>query len=813
MPSFSHGLFRLKRLISGPRTSLDQQTQLSTVDQRQQIETRSELLNETLQLANYSAITHVIVVFALDFMFWDNASRHYLVILTAAVSLVIAATLITTWHFRHSFREDVDALAIRRGFRLCQALALALGLAWATMPAMLLPPSDGNYRMIAAAITAGLISDAYVVGPILSVSVLLAAPIVVGAFVGLAGCEAPFGGYVSTLLGVYATFVYFSVRRMSLLSYQRIWQRVVVQHQGETIGLLLNEFEEGASDWLWETDTLGRLQHVPARMAATLGFAPEAIQTRSLEALLRDHAGSGEADDERAAILRALTSRTAFFDLSVRLRTEVGTRWWLLNGKPTFDRRGNFTGYRGVGADVTHSREAQARIAFLAGHDTLTGLPNRAAFQEAINEACHIRLAGEGQIALLCLDLDGFKAVNDSHGHGTGDRLLQAVAERLRAVAGDGTRIFRLGGDEFAIVQNDAEPRRAEALAEGIIAELTRPFQVDVAHLEIGVSVGIAHTPQDAQDPASLLSRADLALYSAKASGKGCWRSFDSGLEERITRQRQLDAEMRLALGNDEMQLHYQPLVDLETERVIGFEGLLRWHKPGEGWISPAEMIPIAEATGFVIEIGRWALLRACRDALSWPGLRIAVNISSIHVRCASFYDDIARALQETGLPPEQLEIEITESVLLNREARVVNDLRRLRELGVRIALDDFGTGYSSLSYLTEFPFDKVKVDRSFIRDLQDRPEKIAVVEAITTMARALSMDVTVEGVETLQQSQVLRLKQCGTAQGFLYSPARPFGDISKTIEDINDRPKVASRPSVISLAVSLKQRRRNLSR
>lgn len=256
-------------------------------------------------------------------------------------------------------------------------------------------------------------------------------------------------------------------------------------------------------------------------------------------------------------------------------------------------------------------------------------------------------------------------------------------------------------------------------------------------------------------------------------------------------RQRHLDAAMRLALGTEAMQLHYQPLVDLRSERVIGFEALLRWQKPGEGWISPVEMIPIAEASGFVIEIGRWALHRACADALSWPGLQVAVNISSIHVRCPTFYDDVADALARTGIAPERLEIEITESVLLNRETQVLDNLKRLRRRGVRIVLDDFGTGYSSLSYLTDFPFDKVKVDRSFIQDLRDRPEKLAVVEAITTMAHALSMDVTVEGVETRAQSHILGLKNCGTAQGFLYSAARPAAEIDELVRMLNARAEI----------------------
>lgn len=244
---------------------------------------------------------------------------------------------------------------------------------------------------------------------------------------------------------------------------------------------------------------------------------------------------------------------------------------------------------------------------------------------------------------------------------------------------------------------------------------------------------------------------------------------------------------MRIALEAGELTLHYQPLVDIRRGRVVGLEALLRWHKPGQGWVSPAEIIPISEATGFIVEIGRWALRRACTDALAWPGLSVAVNISSIHVRMPGFHDEVAAVLRETGLAAERLEIEITESVLLDRETGVLETLKRLRALGVRIALDDFGTGYSSLSYLTEFPFDKVKVDRSFVRDLQDRPEKIAIVEAITTMARALAMEVTVEGVETPQQLTVLRLKCCDIAQGYLYSPARPAAEIADLVRGLDE--------------------------
>jgi diguanylate cyclase (GGDEF)-like protein len=765
-----------------------------TTEECYRTETRAELLNETLQLANYSAVTHVVVAYALAYMFWGSAPSAYLGGLVAAISLIVIATLFTTWHYRNTFRAEVTETAVRRGEWISKGLALAYGLTWATMPALLIPPADGGHRMVAVAVTAGLISDAYVVGPFFSVAFLLAAPIVVGGFIGLAGCEAPFGAYVSVLLVVYALFVCFSVWRMAQLSYQRIWHRVMVQHQGETIGLLLNDFEEGTSDWLWETDPEGRLRHVPARMAATLSSDPIALRGVTLPTILRGRRETDGAETGAGAVLAAMAARVPFRDLAVRVVTADGTRWWSLNGKPALDRHGEFLGYRGVGSDITVSREAQARIRFLAGHDTLTGLPNRITFQDAIQAI--YEASGDAPesddagtcTALLCLDLDGFKAVNDSRGHAVGDHLLAHVADRLRQLTEPEARTFRLGGDEFAILQPNAAPEAVEGLARRVIAELRRPYQVGDAHLEIGVSIGIAYAPQDARDPVSLLSRADLALYGAKAAGKGCWRSFEIGLEDRGVRHRQLDADMRVALAADELALHYQPLIDLRSERVVGFEALLRWHKPGEGWIAPAEIIAIAEATGFIVEIGHWALRRACSDALAWPGLRVAVNISSIHVRRRDFHDEVAAILHETGLDPGGLEIEITESVLLDREVEVLTNLKRLRALGVRIALDDFGTGYSSLSYLTDFPFDKVKVDRSFVRDLQLRPEKIAVVEAIATMARALSMDVTVEGVETRQQEAVLRHKQCGTAQGFLYSPARPASEIRELVRRLDAR-------------------------
>ncbi|MGU3663842.1 putative bifunctional diguanylate cyclase/phosphodiesterase [Methylobacterium sp. A49B] len=758
---------------------------MSDQDTRLREATRAAMLAETLQLGRYTAFTQAAVVLVLTAIFWEVASHQYLAGLSASVTALCTLAMVALRRYHGRLGEDAIA---RESFVVLHGLALGRGLAWASMPAVLLPSLDNAYRIVVGAVCAALISHAYVAGPIFSLAVLAVAPVVIGLFVGLAGCEGPVGQYVGILLAIYAAFVFVSARRICCHSYQRIRDRVIVRAQSETIGFLLRDFAEGTSDWLWETDTVGRLRQARAAVAALLGIEAAWLRHRTLSALLREFADPDGDGADAAAVAAAIEARAPFRDRTIRLRTADGIRWLTLNGKPVFDAQGAFAGYRGVGSDATESREAQARIAFLAGHDSLTGLPNRGGFQEMLAALCREVRTSERRSALFYLDLDGFKAVNDSRGHLVGDRLLKEVAVRLLAIGGPHGG-YRLGGDEFAVVVRDVERAEAEALASRIVAELRRPFQIDEAQLEIGVSVGIAYVPDDAIEPASLLMRADLALYAAKADGKGCWRTFDPSLEERVVRQRQLDLDMRAALAADEMELHYQPLVDMRSGRVTGFEALLRWNKPGYGWVSPGEIIPIAETTGFVVEIGRWALRRACTDARDWPDLRVAVNISSIHVRMPSFHEEVAAVLRETGLAPGRLEIEITESVLLDHGPEVLENLKRLRATGVRIALDDFGTGYSSLSYLTEFPFDKVKVDRSFVRDLQGRPEKVAVVEAIARMARALSMNVTVEGVETRQQLDVLREKRCDIAQGFLYSPARPASEVATLIARIEGVP------------------------
>ena len=757
------------------------------VDEQHDHAARAGMLRETLEVSNYSAVTHLAVAMVLGYIFWGYASKPYLVFLNVSMLILVAVTLGWTYWGRDRISAAVSETVVRRGFTVAKSIALLIGLLWSTMPALLVPSHESGYQFVAVATTAGLISDAYVVGPIMAVSTLLIVPIVAGSFIGLIQCQYPFGLYVSFLLVVYALFVLFSTKRMSELSYRRLLDRVLVMDQSQTIGLLLNEFEGSATDWLWELDAGERLRHVPARMEAAVGDGAGLLVGVTLSELLWRLGCRREQPNGTAEVLAAVALRQPFHDRIVRLETSQGTRWWCLNGTPTFDVKMVFRGYRGVGSDVTEKHVAEARISHIASHDALTRLPNRGAFGSAIDSACASVAESATRTALLCVDIDDFKAVNDAHGHTVGDMLLQEVASRLASFRAPQTEVYRLGGDEFAVLHGCEGASGAEDLASRIAEKVGRPYAIDGLSLDVGASIGIAYTSSEVQDAATLLGHADLALYSAKASGKAQWRAFDPDLERRTLRRRRLDASMRAALPAGELDLHYQPLVDIRTEQVIGVEALLRWHLPEEGWVSPAEIIPIAEATGFIADIGRWALRRACTDVLAWPGLTVAVNISPSHFRSPAFCDEVEAILAQTGLAPSRLEVEITESVLLDGTGDVAANMRRLRTSGVRLSLDDFGTGYSSLSYLSRFTFDKLKIDRSFVRELHVRDDVLAIFEAINGMASALNMAVTVEGVEQRQQIDALRSRFEGSIQGYYYSRPRPAGQIAQQIASLRD--------------------------
>ena len=439
-------------------------------------------------------------------------------------------------------------------------------------------------------------------------------------------------------------------------------------------------------------------------------------------------------------------------------------------------------------ADITERRRAEAEAAYLARHDALTGLSNRADFRVRLTSAIEDGAASGRKLAICCVDLDLFKDVNDTYGHPTGDRLLRMVAQRLRSELGEGDFAARIGGDEFAVVLDAVAALEAiDARMARMIESLSQPYAIDGVQLSIGASIGVALFPTDGGGADELIKNADLALYQAKSEGRRRHCFFQPDLQHAALERRALEADLRVALVERQLEVHYQPLVDISGRRVTGFEALLRWRHPTRGMIQPNDFIPIAEATGLIIPIGEWVLRTACAEAANWPDeIAVAVNLSAIQFRAANLTQTVISALAQSGVAAHRLELEITESALLAELAATTATLQALRAFGVRIALDDFGTGYSSLGYLRGFPFDKIKIDRSFVKDLAERRDCTAIVTAISSLARSLGIATTAEGVETAEQLDFLRAQGCTQAQGFLFSPARPRGDIAELLGRLN---------------------------
>ncbi|KQO67897.1 EAL domain-containing protein [Methylobacterium sp. Leaf89] len=750
---------------------------------RYDLEARAGHLDEVLQFAPYLALTHTVVVGAVLLLFWSEAHRTYLLILFGSVAGPITLAAIGARRYRRRRLGERDVVT---GHRLAALFSLILGLAWASMPLMILPTAGTQDQTFVVAIGAGLMATTYTFGSLAHLGLVYSAPIALGSLAALFLVGGAANGWLAMLMGVYSAFVAFTAGRMGRLSEQRIIDRVRVGEQNETISLLLHDFEASTSDWLWETDPMGRLQHVSERIGQVAGEDPAILHEAPFAALFLGVRKPRRMTPEIAEILALVAGRKAFRERVVEVTIGGLTRWWRLSGRPITDGGETFLGFRGVGSDITDTRQSEARIAYLASYDPLTGLANRTQFQGVATQLCARAQTGGEACALLYLDLDGFKFVNDTFGHALGDVLLVRVAQRLTGTVPPQGLVSRLGGDEFAILLPGGDEDALTELARRLIAALSTPYTLDGVQVEIGASVGLALAPRDAHSPEGLLSKADLALYRAKATGRGKVRVFSPDLEATMRLRRELEVDLKRAVAQGEFSLHYQPLVGLEDGRVRTFEALLRWTRGAGGPVSPADFVPVAEASGLITEIGRWVLMQACREAARWPDdIRLAVNLSPIQFRNTDLVADVTQALEASGLRPERLEIEVTESVFFEMNATTIANLNELRALGIRVALDDFGTGYSSLSYLIRFPVDKIKIDRSFIKDMDSRPECLAIIEAILTLARKLSITVTAEGVETREQAQMLRASRCDDIQGFLFSPARPADEIPHLIASL----------------------------
>jgi diguanylate cyclase (GGDEF)-like protein/PAS domain S-box-containing protein len=496
-----------------------------------------------------------------------------------------------------------------------------------------------------------------------------------------------------------------------------------------------------------------------------------------------------EEDRQRlfSELVACYAARREVEDFEYRFRHPVkGVRHIETRSRIIYDADGRPIRSIGVAIDVTERRQAEAQIAHLAHHDALTGLPNRILFAQRLDEALARAHRGE-PFALVCLDLDRFKEINDTLGHPVGDALLRAVTARLQSVIRPTDTVARLGGDEFALIQTRLErPADATAFAARLLEALQEAFDLDGYHVAASASIGVAIAPADGVAAEALMRRADMALYAAKADGRGRFRLFERDMDADLQARRTLELDLRRALETQQFELFYQPVVAIATRTVCGFEALLRWHHPTRGLVPPDRFIPLAEATGLLVPIGAWVLRQACAEAARWPcGGRVAVNLSAVQFSGAPLVQTVRAALADSGLDPHRLELEITETAMLQDTEATLATLHDLKALGVTIAMDDFGTGYSSLSYLQRFPFDKVKIDRSFTTHLGDRRESAAIVGAVIDLCQSLEMRTTAEGVETECQFAALARAGCDEAQGFYFSPPRPAGEIPAMVERI----------------------------
>ena len=557
-----------------------------------------------------------------------------------------------------------------------------------------------------------------------------------------------------------------------------------ISRHGELVALLLNEDSENGTDWWWEADHRGALTDASPRLARLLRRPLVDLLQQPLGQLIAD-TFSTMSDEERHAsrVLReCLRQPLEFRDVVVPMVMRESIHWWSLSARPVLAGDGTHVGWRGVASDITSAREREQELAQLANFDSLTGLVSRHRFRAHL-EARVADSAPGTRTALLLLDLDNFKSVNDSLGHGVGDRLLQFVARRLNGCVRSGDVLARLGGDEFALVF-EAPPTMHAMLdrAHQLSAALSEVCTLDGVRIETRASIGLAVAPDHGMTAEELLRSADTALYAAKDAGRGTVRVFDSQMDRRARQRLNVVHELSAALERGEFEIHYQPQVALGTGRLVGFEALLRWRHPQRGLISPADFIPFAEETGLILPIGQWVLERACSDAMKWPSdLSVAVNLSAVQVASRSMGVVVDDALQRSGLPPRRLELEVTESSLIHDGHAARAALQQLREHGVRVALDDFGTGYSSLAYLRRFPLDKLKIDHTFVAALahDTNGEATAIVKAIVQLASTLQLETTAEGIEFQDQLESLRAIGCTNAQGFLIAAPMALDDVT----------------------------------
>ena len=611
-------------------------------------------------------------------------------------------------------------------------------------------------------------------GTIVSISAppLAAVNAIVATFAAFVLADSPLIGFGVAILSL-ALVAYSIAGTRQIIATGRI--RLKLEAQARKALHFVDEFENSGRGWFWETDYAGTLSYVSRQLAEDFQCEPEELLGRRFTDLLSVDNAS-ESAEERKTLGFHLSARFPFSDVVVRPASEEDVHW-SLSGNPIFDERGRFLGFRGIGTDLTEQRKSEREISRLARFDSLTGLPNRAMMRQTLDEALRNAAHRHKGCALFMIDLDRFKNVNDTLGHPVGDALLRQVADRLKSVMGNHGQVGRLGGDEFqAVLPGTVDMGLLESLARSLIEIVSRPYQVEGHKVMIGASVGIAIGDPGRASADALVRNADLALYAAKAAGRGKHSFYEASMHSEAAERQILENELRQAIDRGELEVHYQPIVRTAGEEICGFESLVRWHHPSRGSISPAKFIPLAEEAGLISRIGEWVLRTAMEEAKNWPeSVRVAVNLSPLQFNDPGVVQMVSNHLRESGLRPDRLELEITEGVFLAEGDSTDETFAGLKKLGVRLALDDFGTGYSSLGYLKKAPFDKIKIDQSFVRGASSETNRnAAIIRAIVTLAETLGMDTCAEGVETHDDLHLIRELGVSMVQGYIFGKPAP---------------------------------------
>lgn len=727
-------------------------------------EVRTAQISILSRFTLYSGATQAICAIVFAILERQNLPIY---LLLGWLALIIAATYLSArWLNRTSMVRRTDQQPISK-IKIAVLDSAIRAILWISLPvyaAFLGAPI--NYTF-----TGGLVAMMIVSG--VSIAVIPAAITLWVSILAVGLAFAAFYGVgTSALPGIAILAAFAGAAMVGFLLLARSWQGQidragVLAAKRADIRYLLQEYEDRGAGWLWQIDGQHCLTYVSPRMGELLGTATYQLLGKPLANALGKQAGVGEL----------LAKQERFEKFELELENGKHMRWITLSGSPVIDENGDFQGYRGVGLDITDSKSSHAKLQHLANIDVLTGLPNRSRVRTLLDAALGDAKEKGIPCAIMFLDLDGFKPVNDTFGHPKGDAVLKTVARRLSDVVGNRGSVGRIGGDEFAIVIDDAQSRVGiEAFAEKLISAVSEPYMIDNVQIRIGLSIGCAYGPIDGDTVDDLVRKADLALYHAKSLGRATFCNFDAQMQVAAEERVRLEHDMRQAIGTEQFHLLYQPLVSAETQRVTGFEALLRWNHPTRGPISPNVFIPIAEESGLIEELGAWVIRQACMDAATWPDdITVAVNVSPAQLVVPALPNTVSDALRKARMSANRLELEVTESVFMSGAGNAIDVLKRLRGLGVGIALDDFGTGYSSLGYLNKAVFHKLKIDGSFVREAGTREETVSIIKAIVMLANSFRLTITAEGVETAEDFNRMRDLGCDQIQGYLFGRPMPI--------------------------------------